>query len=168
MTVPRGLSSGRQQLRGPILQEDVVRVIAQSLPEIGPVKPEVSRALASDTEYRLREVIRQAKSYMRHAKRSHLTVEDVANAYKRRDSQPVLGYGCGAESVEYMHVEGTSGLFIPKDSIVKLTDVVSAELPSRKSAPYLEPTWLVVGGKYQLAREGRATPGNTEVDRKFV
>lgn len=145
----KGDNTLRRRPRAARIDEEFIKVVAQSLPELPPLKSDVPRALAADAEYRLRELIQRAKSFMVHSKRRRLTVEDISGAFRHRDTQPVLGYGAGdlGEHIEFRHVEGSPGLYVPREEFVKLEDVITAELPARRLCPAIEANWIALEGK---------------------
>lgn len=49
-------------------------------------------ALASDTEYRVREIIQEAMKFMKHAKRDKLTTGDINAALRLRNVEQLYGY----------------------------------------------------------------------------
>lgn len=52
----------------------------------------VSSKLAQDVEYRLNQIILEAIKFMRHSKRTHLTVSDISYALRVLDVEPLYGY----------------------------------------------------------------------------
>ncbi len=65
------------------LQESI-QVIAQTI-GISKLKEEIAQALASDVEYRIREIIQDAAKFMKHSKRTQLTTQDVNNALSQKN-----------------------------------------------------------------------------------
>merc|ERR1719495_1210726 len=61
----------------------------------------VSRALAEDASYRVREVVGVASQILKHSKRRRLTVNDVNRAFDLYDVDPVLGHGDGSDAQVY-------------------------------------------------------------------
>jgi transcription initiation factor TFIID subunit 6 len=52
---------------------------------ISNLRDDVADLFASDVEYRLREIAQEAIKFMRHARRQHLTSDDVNNALRLRN-----------------------------------------------------------------------------------
>jgi transcription initiation factor TFIID subunit 6 len=67
-----------------VLSQETMKVIAESV-GIGGLSDEVALAMASDVEYRLREVAQEALKFMKHSKRTRLTTHDVNDALRLRN-----------------------------------------------------------------------------------
>jgi len=139
----------RRQDYPPRLAEEFIQVVAQSIPGLLPLKPEVSKALAPDAEYRLREVIQRAKLYMQHSKRNTLSVTDVAAASKAQDNQINISFGSRgkANQFEYAHTAGVPGLYAPRDSVLALDDVICETLPPEHPPPLISTQWIAINGQ---------------------
>lgn len=57
-------------------------------------------ALASDAEYRLREIIQEATKFMKHSKRDKLTTGDINAALSLRNVEQLYGYS-GTDPVQF-------------------------------------------------------------------
>ena len=66
------------------LPTESIKIIAE-FAGIADLKDDVAQALAQDIEYRLRDIIQEAMKFMRHAKRSKLSTEDINHALKVRN-----------------------------------------------------------------------------------
>jgi transcription initiation factor TFIID subunit 6 len=73
-----------------LFPKESVNLIAESLGLT--LKDEVSAALVQDVEYRLRQVLLEAKKFKTHARRSKLLVSDVNAALKVKNVEPIFGY----------------------------------------------------------------------------
>ena len=78
------------------------------------VSDEAARALAPDLDYRLREIIQDAQKFARHAKRTKLTTEDINNALKMRNHEPMFGY-MGANDKGFVRVPDHPEATVAKD-----------------------------------------------------
>lgn len=129
----------------PRITPDFIQIIAQTLPDLPPLAPELPALLASQTEYHLRTVIRLAKNYMHHSKRTTLTVGDISLACKRRDSQPFLGYRPTSHSDQHFApVPHAQGLWVCTDDVVQLERVLTADLPPVQRPVGIEGKWIVI------------------------
>lgn len=148
----------------PRVSEDFVRVVAQSRSEILPLQADVPRMIANDAEYRLRDLIQHAKSFMVHSKRTRLSVDDVAAALRSRKGDPVIGLGLGAPSKK---VEGVEGVYVRKDEVVKLDELITKELPEADAEVCVEPGWVVLEGE-QVMENGRIRGGAKKLSSRYV
>lgn len=134
----------------PRLTPDFIQVISQTVPGLPPLTPDLPPLLASHAEYQLRTVIHLAKKYMHHSKRATLTADDISLACKRRDRQPFLGYGASPDLYNYfISVPEADGLWVHADDVVKLQDVIIADLPPESRGVGIAGNWIIVeeGGK---------------------
>lgn len=136
----------KRRERSRLVDEDLINIIAQTIPGLPPIKPEVAVALASDAEYRLREIIRLGKSHMRHSKRTNLTVQDIACASKNRERQPVLGHQHSETTKSAFDlVPGNPGLFVTHDEILPLENVFKTPIPPVTQETRIQVRWLSFG-----------------------
>ena len=70
---------------------DNIKDVAESL-GITSLNDDVLQGLSSDIEYRLAQVLEEALKFMRHSKRSTLSTQDVAQALRVLDIEPLYGY----------------------------------------------------------------------------
>lgn len=143
-TMSKGDIASKRRPRTARIDEEFIRVVAQSIPGLPQMKVDVPRAIASDAEYRLREIIQRAKSFMVHSKRRRLSVDDISEAFSRRSTEPVFGFGAGAP---VNHVDGLPGLYMRREAFVKLEDLIAADLPARTVCPCIEANWVALEGK---------------------
>lgn len=119
------------------LPEETIHTIAQTVGVT--LTPEVAKLLAPDAEYRLRELIRNAKSYMRHSKRTRLTVQDISLAHKLHLGKTLLGHGQKGPSG---FAQVTNGVFVEADSIQALHDIYVKPLPLSSPPTSLKASWI--------------------------
>ena len=70
---------------------DTVRDIAESVGILN-LSKEVQYTLCRDVEYRTTQVLEQALKFMRHARRTILWAQDISNALRVLDVEPLYGY----------------------------------------------------------------------------
>lgn len=119
------------------LPEECIHTIAQTVGVT--LTPEVAKLLAPDAEYRLRELIRNAKSYMRHSKRTRLTVQDISLAHKLHLGSTLLGHGQEGPSG---FAQVTNGVFVEADSIQALHEIFVKPLPRSNPSTSLKASWI--------------------------
>lgn len=108
---------------------DNIRDVAESVGIIS-LSDDVVQGLCSDIEFRLAQVLEEALKFMRHSKRSTLTTQDVAQALRVLDVEPLYGY----ESTRPLRFgEASIGpgqpLFYVEDEEVDFEKLINAPLP---------------------------------------
>eukprot|EP01027_Heterolobosea_sp_BB2_P017219 GEZU01024416.1.p1 GENE.GEZU01024416.1~~GEZU01024416.1.p1 ORF type:complete len:501 (-),score=37.46 GEZU01024416.1:103-1605(-) len=127
-----------------ILQRESIRVIAQTL-GINNLDHEIAQAIASDVEYRIREIIQDASKFMKHSKRKILTTEDVNHALTLKNVEPLYGFSTG-EGVSFKKVAHTQDLFYLEDPEIDIHDCLRAPLPKVPLGPTVSAHWLAIEG----------------------
>ena len=106
-----------------------IKDVAESV-GITSLSDDVLQGLCSDIEYRISQVLEEALKFMRHSKRSILTTQDVAQALRVLDVEPLYGY----ESTRPLRFgEASIGpgqpLFYVEDEEVDFEKLINAPLP---------------------------------------
>lgn len=68
-----------------------VRDVAESV-GLGALPDNIVEELARDVDYRLAQVLEEALKFMRHGKRTTLNTQDISNALKVLNVEPLYGY----------------------------------------------------------------------------
>lgn len=155
----RGDHASKRRPRTARIDEEFIKVVAQSMPGLPQMRADVPRAIANDAEYRLRELIQRAKSFMVHSKRRRLTVDDISAAFSRRSNEPVFGFGVG---LPVQRIEGVPGVYMRKERFIELEELIKAELPLRGPLPNVEANWIALGGNELMGLEN--TKGRAECE----
>jgi transcription initiation factor TFIID subunit 6 len=71
--------------------QDTVKDVAESVGIIN-LNKDVNQALCRDVEYRISQVVEEALKFMRHAKRTVLWSQDISQALRVLDVEPLYGY----------------------------------------------------------------------------
>ncbi|KAH6626490.1 TAF6-like protein [Chaetomium sp. MPI-SDFR-AT-0129] len=124
---------------------DNVRDVADS---IGiSLSDEPLRVLAQDVEYRIGQVIIESLRFMRAANRTTLTVQDMSQALKVLDVEPLYGYE-STRPLRYGEASLGPGqpLFYIDDEEVDFEKVVNAPLPKVPRDMSFTAHWLAVEG----------------------
>ena len=119
-------------------------------------------ALASDTEYRVREIIQEAMKFMKHSKRDKLTPGDINAALRLRHVEQLYGYG-GGEPVRFQRALDAKGVFFVHDDELPLADLVTRPVSTqreRRGAAAAAAAVLVAA----LGAERRVTHGTSLAD----
>ena len=150
---------------------DNVKDVAESL-GISQLGDDALRSLSQDVEYRIGQVIIEALRHMRAGNRTILTVQDMSQALKVLDVEPLYGYE-STRPLRYGEASLGPGqpLFYIEDEEVDFEKLINAPLPKvpRDSnftgkppraarPPVSRPSWLTARLHSALARNrGRAT-----------
>lgn len=108
---------------------DNIKDVAESV-GIGTLNEEVLQALCSDIEYRLSVVLDEALKFMRHRKSGTLSTQDISQALRVLDVEPLYGY----ESTRPLKFgEASIGpgqpLYYVEDEEVDFEKLINAPLP---------------------------------------
>lgn len=106
-----------------------VKDVAESV-GISALNEEALKCLAQDVEYRLGQVIIESLRFMRYAGRTTLTVQDVSQAMKVLDVEPLYGYE-STRPLRYGEASLGPGqpLFYIEDEEVDFEKLINAPLP---------------------------------------
>ena len=74
-----------------VWNSDNITDVAESV-GIGSLNKEVVEQLARDVEFRISQVIEEALKFMRHGKRTTLSTQDISQALRLLDVEPLYGY----------------------------------------------------------------------------
>lgn len=106
-----------------------VKDVAESV-GIGALQEEALKVLQQDVEYRLGQVIIESLRTMRQAGRTTLTIQDVAQALKVLEVEPLYGYD-STRPLKYGEASMGPGqpLFYIEDEEVDFEKLINAPLP---------------------------------------
>ena len=112
-----------------VWNSDNITDVAESV-GIGSLNKEVVEHLARDVEFRISHVIEEALKFMRHGKRTTLSTQDISQALRWLDVEPLYGY----ESTRPLRFgEASIGpgqpLFYIEDEEVDFEKLINAPLP---------------------------------------
>ncbi|XP_015901267.3 transcription initiation factor TFIID subunit 6-like isoform X2 [Ziziphus jujuba] len=124
--------------------KEAIEVIAQSI-GINNLSPDVALALAPDVEYRVREIMQEAIKCMHHSRRTILTTDDVDNALKLRNVEPIYGFASG-DPLRFKRAAGHKDLFYINDKDVEFKNVMAAPLPKAPLDVSISSHWLAIEG----------------------
>jgi len=97
--------------------------------------------LASDVEFRLKELIQDAAKFMFHSKRTVLTMADIRHALRLRGVEPVYGYSPSSQLDFFKVTENKQDLFYQDVGIISFENFIQSTLPSPPEISY-KAHWL--------------------------
>ena len=136
--------AGSSQPPMPTISSDSIKVIAETV-GIANLKDEVAETLASDVEYRLRDIVQEALKFMKHGRRDTLSTDDINFALRLRNAEPLYGFANG-DPPRFCRATGASDVFYLDDPEVNLADLVAEPLPKVPLEPSFTTHWLAVHG----------------------
>ncbi|KAF9964304.1 hypothetical protein BGZ70_006657 [Mortierella alpina] len=132
------------------------------------LKDDVAVSLAQDVEYRIHEIVQEAMKFMRHGKRTKLTVDDINNALRVRNVEPLYGFST-ADPTRFRRTTagtsatGTNELFFVEDEELDFESILSAPLPKVPLDVTYTAHWLAIEG-VQPAIPQNPTPTDAKTD----
>ncbi|KAF9427229.1 hypothetical protein BGZ94_005288 [Podila epigama] len=144
-----------------------IKDIAESV-GIPNLKDDVATSMAQDVEYRIHEIVQEAMKFMRHGKRTKLTVDDINNALRVRNVEPLYGF-CSSNPTRFKRTTaGTSAtgqqeLFFAEDEELDFETILSAPLPKVPLDVTYTAHWLAIEG-VQPAIVQNPTPSEAKAD----
>ncbi|KAF9188837.1 hypothetical protein BGZ51_000295 [Haplosporangium sp. Z 767] len=132
------------------------------------LKDDVAVSLAQDVEYRIHEIVQEAMKFMRHGKRTRLTVDDINNALRVRNVEPLYGFS-SADPTRFRRTTagnpttGSTELFFVEDEELDFETILSAPLPKVPLDVTYTAHWLAIEG-VQPAIPQNPTPSDAKTD----
>ncbi|KAL0091242.1 TATA box binding protein associated factor [Phycomyces blakesleeanus] len=145
-----------------VFPKETIKNIGESL-GVTHLKDEVASALAQDVEYRVHELIQEATKFMRHSKRSKLTVDDVNAALRVKNVEPLYGYACGETPTFRKTTVNGQELYFAEDEEVDFETILAKPLPKIPLDATFTAHWLAIEG-VQPAIPQNPTPSDAKAD----
>ena len=131
---------------GSVWNPDNIKDVAESV-GISALSNEVVDHLTRDVEFRIAQVLEEALKFMRHSKRTTLLTQDISQALRVLDVEPLYGYET-ARPLKFGEASIGSGqpLFYLEDEEVDFEKLINAPLPKVPREITFTAHWLAVEG----------------------
>ncbi|KAG9299549.1 hypothetical protein G9A89_020720 [Geosiphon pyriformis] len=113
---------------------------------ISNLKDNVASLLADDVEYRINEIIQEATKFMHHSKRTKLTGEDINNALRIRNVEPLYGFNIPNLYKFERLSTNTIDLYYLEDDELDFENIIDIPLPKVPQEATYTAHWLAVEG----------------------
>ncbi|KAJ2897907.1 histone H4-like TAF Taf6, SAGA complex subunit [Coemansia aciculifera] len=128
-----------------IYPHSTIRNIAESI-GVPKLKDGIATAMAQDVEYRLHEIIAEAMKFMRHSKRTKLTVADINSALRVRNVEPIYGFETGRQIKFQKTATALEEIYYVDDELIDLDRLMEEPLPCVPLEVVYTAHWLAVEG----------------------
>ncbi|ORX55696.1 DUF1546-domain-containing protein [Hesseltinella vesiculosa] len=144
------------------ISKDTIKSIGESQ-GITNLKDDVAVALGQDVDYRIQELIQEATKFMRHSKRSKMTVDDINAALRVKNVEPLYGYGHGEAQKFRKTVVNSQSIYFTEDEELSFDTILNKPLPKIPLDVSFTAHWLAIEG-VQPAIPQNPTPSDAKVD----
>eukprot|EP00727_Mastigamoeba_balamuthi_P005850 m51a1_g1885 hypothetical protein (431) ;mRNA; r:712151-713858 len=138
------------------LSKEMIKTIGHSLGLN--LTDQIASALASDAEYRMREVIQEASKFMMRSKREVLTTSDINSALRLRGVETLYGFSNGTAAVEFQSAAANTAIKFLHDPELEFDDIIKEELPPYPRDVCLSLHWMAVDGTQPAIPQNPAVP----------
>ncbi|TRM60559.1 TATA box binding protein associated factor-domain-containing protein [Schizophyllum amplum] len=133
-----------------IYKLESIKDVAESL-NITNLSDLVATALANDVEYRLHQVVEEAARFMRHGRRTTLTVSDMDQAFKVLNIEPLYGHSqhnppVFRRAVPYTNNANVGPVYFVEDEEIDFDRVLREEKIALPKGVTWTAHWLAVEG----------------------
>ncbi|KAJ2776206.1 histone H4-like TAF Taf6, SAGA complex subunit [Coemansia interrupta] len=148
-----------------IYSKGSVKNIADAI-GISKLKDGITTAMAQDVEYRLHEIISEATKFMRHSKRTKLTVADINSALRVRNIEPIYGFETGRPVKFHKASTALEDIYYVEDEPIDLDTLLEEPLPSVPLDVVYTAHWLAIEGVQPKIQQNPAPVDEEELVNK--
>lgn len=132
-----------------IYSKHTIKNISESI-GIPKLKDGITTAMAQDVEFRLHDLIDSALKFMRHSKRTRLTPQDINQALRTQNTEPMYGFQ-ESRPIRFHRAANTSStmmdeIYYTEDTEIDLDKLMEQELPEMPPPVAYTAHWLAVEG----------------------
>ncbi len=91
--------------------------------------------------------LQEASKFARHAKRTYITPEDVNNAFKLKNVEPIYGLCSSSDPARFTRAAGQADIVYAEDPVIPLSKILDAPLPPLPWEAGVTVHWMAVNGK---------------------
>ena len=152
---------------------DTVRDVAESI-GMSNLQDDLLQTLSADVEYRLHEVVQEAKKFMTHSKRTTLSTLDIDHALRVLNVEPLYGYSSSNRKISFKEASVSSGqppVYYLEDDEVDFDRIVNQPLPRVPRHVTFTAHWLAIEGiqpaiPQNPSQAGTENGNNAEASKK--
>ena len=140
------LHQGSSMTTGSVWNPDNIKDVAESV-GLANLSTDVVDHLTRDVEFRIAQVLEEALKFMRHSKRTTLFTQDISQALRVLDVEPLYGYET-TRPLRFGEASIGSGqpLFYLEDEEIDFEKLINAPLPKVPREITFTAHWLAVEG----------------------
>ncbi|KAI9293720.1 TAF-domain-containing protein [Neoconidiobolus thromboides FSU 785] len=102
--------------------------------------------LANDVEFRIKQTIQEATKFMKHGRRTTITIEDINHALRLKNEEPIYGFNTEYRAEFGKLKYGKNEIFYLNEQAIDLEKFIASPLPDLPEDSYLAADWLSVEG----------------------
>ncbi|KAJ1819864.1 histone H4-like TAF Taf6, SAGA complex subunit [Coemansia sp. RSA 2675] len=144
-----------------IYSKSTIKNISESI-GVPKLKDGITTAMAQDVEYRLHEIIAEAMKFMRHSKRTKLTVTDINSALRVRNVEPIYGFETGRPIKFHKTATALEEIYYVDDEQIDLDRLMEEPLPNVPLEVVYTAHWLAIEGVQPRIQQNPAPIGEEE------
>ncbi|CAG8477713.1 4356_t:CDS:2 [Paraglomus occultum] len=128
-----------------IFSKETIKTTAEAV-GITNINDDVATALSQDLEYRIHEILQEAIKFMRHAKRTKMTSDDIDHAMRVRNVEPLYGFN-GSDQYKFQRLTTNyADIYYLEDDELDFENIMNVPLPKVPLDVTFTAHWLAIEG----------------------